>query len=260
MNRPGFTFIELLLVVIIGSIIFSLALITFRDFSPQANLSVEKQTVASIKSGISFYHLDPARGDMSNFPAALDSAAAGSDASPANPFFGQVLFEPVTRGWRKTGANTWEATDSAHFYSYDPSLGIFHQVSAEAVPTTTTTTVTTTTTQTTTTTTTTTTTSTTTTIPYWPSVVTQPPTLPSYNNVSLNMTYDFAAFGSGTVQFQFANPSFFPTGWVSASGSGSYTFTLHNLSKNTNYSYFAQLKYGSTTISGSTVHFTTPGY
>src|SRR5512136_63370 len=108
-NLPGFTLIELMLVIIIGVIIFSVGLISFVNLAPQAELSVEKQTVASIKNGISFYYLDPSRGNIQSFPATLDTAEVDSVASGTNPFFSQVLYESVTKGWRKVSARTWEA-------------------------------------------------------------------------------------------------------------------------------------------------------
>jgi hypothetical protein len=63
------------------------------------------------------------QGNAQFFPATLDTAEVGSTASAANPFFGQVLYEPVTRGWQKVGANTWEAQKSGNYYGYDQAIG-----------------------------------------------------------------------------------------------------------------------------------------
>ncbi len=269
-QRPGFTLIELLVVIVLGAILFSAGLIAFRDFSPQASLSVEKQTVGSILAGITFYHHE-----TESFPAQLDGAAIGSTASSANPFFGQVLAEPVQRDWRKTGTNTWEAP-SGKCYSYDRSCGVFQQVSAEAdppattttaAPGTTTTSVTTTTTpgSTTTTVTTTTTASTSTTIPGPPpSVTTVNATFgskwPTWQDMYLHLAYDFGGAGSGSVGFDWklSGAGTWTVGVYSPkSGSGTFYDSL-TAQLDSTYDYRAKLQYGTTEIYGDVLNFVTP--
>jgi type II secretory pathway pseudopilin PulG len=242
-NKIGFSLIELVFVIVISLILASLALITFRNFAPAANLAAEKQTVASIKTGISLYYLDPERGNLISFPPQLDTAEAGSLASAANPFFDLVLSDPVTSGWQKVGANSWEAVSSGNCYEYDAGVaGLFWQVGTPGTTTTTTSSTTTTRTTTTTSMTTTTRTSTTTTtirtttststtrvtaptstittttgLPVTttttattsstavaaPRVQTSPATGISSSGATLNLTYNFGGAGSGSVQFRY---------------------------------------------------------
>lgn len=67
-TRPGFTLIELMLVIVIGAFIYSVGLIAFVNLAPAANQSAEKQTVSSIKAGLSFYYFDPNWGNIGSRP------------------------------------------------------------------------------------------------------------------------------------------------------------------------------------------------
>ncbi|MCK4402580.1 MAG: hypothetical protein KAV98_02270 [Dehalococcoidia bacterium] len=92
-----------------------------------------------------------------------------------------------------------------------------------------------------------------------PSVSTNDATGVGTTSATLNMSYDFKDYGSGSVNFAYKpdGGSWAYTGVVAKSGSGSYLEAISDLSSGTTYYFKAQITYDSTTIDGAEKQFTT---
>jgi PKD repeat protein len=79
-----------------------------------------------------------------------------------------------------------------------------------------------------------------------PTVTTQSASSVGKYSATLNMKYDFKAYGPGRLQFVYwkqSDPgSTYSTGWEAASGSGSYSKSISGLSSGTTYEFKAQLE------------------
>lgn len=94
-----------------------------------------------------------------------------------------------------------------------------------------------------------------------PSVSTNPATGVTRNRATLNMSYDFADYGSGEVRFAYrrsGEQNYSYTPWVSRSGQGLHSHLLTGLRRNTTYFFKAMLRYdGTIIIEGAELSFTT---
>jgi hypothetical protein len=93
-----------------------------------------------------------------------------------------------------------------------------------------------------------------------PTVTTQAATGVSPSTATLHMSYTLADYSSVQVRFAFkqsAGTTWYYTDWVTKSGNGTHYEPLETLHALTQYDFKAQLKYDSTVIEGTTLHFTT---
>jgi len=119
----GFTLMEIVLVIVVLGILAAIAVPRLFDFSGTGKQEAENVVVQLVRTGINdYYNRAVTRGTTPLYPAALDGASNGS-ASGSNPFFGNVLTQPVTDNWSKSGSTyTGPAGGS---YTYNPSTGAF---------------------------------------------------------------------------------------------------------------------------------------
>jgi hypothetical protein len=96
--------------------------------------------------------------------------------------------------------------------------------------------------------------------PVYPTVTTQAATNITANSAILSMNYAVGDFGPVEVRVAFKKAvatTWYYTDWVSRSTNGTQAETVAALSSSTQFSFKAQLKYGSTVIQGATLQFTT---
>lgn len=124
LGSGGFTLPEVAMVLILISILTTVAVPRYADLTDEAKLADEQATLGSIKSAVTLYMADKVTSGQSPiFPPELDSSAAG-DASDVNPFFGEVLSGPITNpGWSKSGF-IYQGP-AGGIYIYDPETGEF---------------------------------------------------------------------------------------------------------------------------------------
>lgn len=130
--RRAFTLLELVVVVIVLALIAGLALPRFMDMRARANSSSEVGAVKSVKSALQMYQLDGSASGTAQWPPALDSVAPNALATPVTPFFGVVLSQPVTDGWRKDASPHTYISPAGNTFVYDPNTGLFGTVSEVA--------------------------------------------------------------------------------------------------------------------------------
>jgi len=92
-----------------------------------------------------------------------------------------------------------------------------------------------------------------------PQVVTLSPTSVSFQSVVAQMTFSLEEYSSVDIRFQYKTTGgqWTYTAWVSRTQNGIYEHTLTGLANDQSYQVQAQLRYGSTVISGSEQSFTT---
>ncbi|MFC1495860.1 hypothetical protein ACFL52_00410 [Candidatus Margulisiibacteriota bacterium] len=95
-----------------------------------------------------------------------------------------------------------------------------------------------------------------------PIIVTDPVTNVMPASATLNCTFDFKTYLTGSIRLQYRIQG--ATSWTTArtvtqSGSGSYSYTRSGLLPDSNYEVRAGLRYGTTWMYGSVVSFTTGG-
>lgn len=141
-NSKGFTLIELVLVITILGILAVAALPSFINVSTQARQSSMSGVVGAVRSGVGLFRSNdlvsvgpPGRWPGQGGATAMDAAAAGSTAGPANLFFGGVLQQGIADGtWTKgVDANTYIYTIGAGVtctYTYAPATGTLTGVGA----------------------------------------------------------------------------------------------------------------------------------
>jgi prepilin-type N-terminal cleavage/methylation domain-containing protein len=123
MRQKGFTLIEIVIIIVILGLLATFVLVKYINLLPQTYRAGELNAVGAIRTGISFYGADSSTKNRTPlFPAVLDSATDG-DVSPSNPFFTNVLSQPVRSNWSKSGLSYLGPTGSV--YTYDPVTGMF---------------------------------------------------------------------------------------------------------------------------------------
>lgn len=114
---------EVVLVIILLGILAAVAVPRFFDTGNTGKQEAEETIVALVRTGIeSHYNRAVTRGTTPLYPAALDVASDGA-ASPSNPFFTNVLTQPVTDNWTKSG-NTYTGP-AGNSYTYNSGTGAF---------------------------------------------------------------------------------------------------------------------------------------
>lgn len=128
MGRGGFTFVEILILLIIFAILFSVAIPKFIGYRRDAIKGLETATVGAIESGLRIYSFESnVRDRTPEFPPTLDSAAYG-DAKKNNPFFINILKPPgSTKYWEKLNDYDYISPTEAT-YRYDPTNGTFEKL------------------------------------------------------------------------------------------------------------------------------------
>ena len=127
-KRAGFTFLEVIIIILIGGTLAAIAIPKFVSFRQEAALAVEKQQAHAVKVGIDSYFIQSVTGNrLPKYPATLDSASLNY-VSTQNPFFTTVVTTPgVTRnGWRKLSSAIYQG-QSGMFYFYDQTSGAFDE-------------------------------------------------------------------------------------------------------------------------------------
>lgn len=131
-GRAGFTLIELIAAIVVLAVLSAVAASKYFDHSSRAKESAEAAVVGSVREGINHYRMQSvfaggAGGDggAASTPLALDAAGAGATASPAGPFFGNVMDPAVMDGWTKGGTALTYIGPTGTTYYYDPPTGLF---------------------------------------------------------------------------------------------------------------------------------------
>ncbi|MCX5708477.1 MAG: DUF4114 domain-containing protein [Candidatus Omnitrophica bacterium] len=124
----GFTFLELVIIILISGILAAIAVPKFISFRKEAELAVEKQQAASVMVGVNSYYIQSVTsGRVPQYPATLDQAS-NTYSSDQNPFFGLVVNSPgVSKPrWRKLSSAVYQGS-SGLFYFYNPATGSFEE-------------------------------------------------------------------------------------------------------------------------------------
>jgi len=97
-NMKGFTLIELVLVIAIGYLGRGCFAYIIWTTLTSARSNAAAMTIASVQEGLGIYMGDQvAQGKPKAYPTALDTATAGSAASPTNILFQAVMEQGVTQ-------------------------------------------------------------------------------------------------------------------------------------------------------------------
>lgn len=130
-NQKGFTLIELVMVIVILAILGAVAIPQFVNLQGEARLANEAGVAGGVRAGILTYFIDPARGNRTIYPPALDGLAAGTVCSTASPCFTTVLTQGgITDQWTKLTATTYRSSASGtNVWTYTPATGNFQKTS-----------------------------------------------------------------------------------------------------------------------------------
>ena len=121
----AFTLIELVTVVVVLGVLIAVALPAFLDYREDARRAAEQGVVGAVRSAIRAAGIRTALTGDVTWPAALDAAAANSTASPANPFFSNILSSPIVSDWRKGSSANQYVGPQGTSYDYDATDGSF---------------------------------------------------------------------------------------------------------------------------------------
>jgi len=132
-TRTGFTLIEIILVIAILALLATAAFAYFYNIQDEAVSASEAGVVGAVRAGISNYASESSiQQRVPLYPNVLDSASNGA-ASLSNPFFANVLENPLTQDWSKDSALRYTGP-TGDSYEYDPALGTFEISSAMLTP------------------------------------------------------------------------------------------------------------------------------
>ncbi len=119
LQRKGFTFIELVMVIVILGILAVVAIPKYYDLTGSANTASEQGVVGGVRAGIATYFAQ-----NKAFPATLD-AAANAACTSSNVCFGTVLSQGgIISQWTKASATTYTGP-AGTTYTYTAATGSF---------------------------------------------------------------------------------------------------------------------------------------
>jgi type II secretory pathway pseudopilin PulG len=123
MRRKGFTFLEVVIIIVSIGILAAIVIIKFINFQHEATEAAELGTVQSVRSGVQIYGLESAvKKRQPIYPPTLDSAG-NAPASLTNPFFVTVLSMPVADSkWSKVDKVIYKGP-TGNYYYYEPTQG-----------------------------------------------------------------------------------------------------------------------------------------
>jgi len=103
MPQKAFTLIEVLVIVVIVGLLATFAAFQYLNLLSPTYRATELNAAGAVRTGISLYGAQSLMTSRTpRFPAVLDTAPDGN-VSPGNPFFSNVLSQPVRTNW----VGTW---------------------------------------------------------------------------------------------------------------------------------------------------------
>ncbi|MFH0799611.1 MAG: prepilin-type N-terminal cleavage/methylation domain-containing protein [Pseudomonadota bacterium] len=129
-GNSGFTLVELILTITILAMLSLAAFVkNYFNMIDSAQTATRDTVAAAVQSGLKIYASKKiTEGINETYPAALDGASDGTDASDSNPFFSDVLELGVTEHWHKRSPTCYSFTGDGAFndyFRYDPTTGAF---------------------------------------------------------------------------------------------------------------------------------------
>lgn len=131
-RKSGFTFIEVIMAVIILGIVTAISFPKYLDLQTQAKANTEGSILASVRTGIANYHANQCVTTNCAYPLSLDSASNGKCAAD-NVCFDIVLSQGgITSDWSKRGSVYVGPTGKR--YVYNNANGSFSSMVLVAEP------------------------------------------------------------------------------------------------------------------------------
>jgi len=128
MDRRGFTFIELILLIAVVGILAVVALPKFLNLSGDADEAARDGVASAVRSGIALYRANEVatRGGAGIYPPSLDSDSGCC--------FTAVLTSPVgaDEGWKRVNRSAYRHVPTDTSYIYNPVDGTFAQTMTKA--------------------------------------------------------------------------------------------------------------------------------
>ncbi|MFA5117023.1 MAG: type II secretion system protein, partial [Candidatus Omnitrophota bacterium] len=123
MRKKGFTFLEVVIILVSIGVLAAIVIIKFINFKQEAMEAAELGSIQTVRSGVQIYGLESAiKKRQPIYPVVLDTAG-NAPASVANPFFGIVLSMPVTdENWSKIDRVIYKGP-TGNYYYYEPVGG-----------------------------------------------------------------------------------------------------------------------------------------
>ncbi|MCK4340575.1 MAG: type II secretion system protein [Phycisphaerae bacterium] len=124
-TRSAFTLVEMVMVIVIIGLLAVVALPKFGQIRTEAQSAAETGTVSAVRSGIQLAHMTSLAQGKDEYPATLDSAAAGQ-GSEKNILFTNVIEDGITdHNWVKVDATAYKYAPTGGTYKYDKKTGKF---------------------------------------------------------------------------------------------------------------------------------------
>lgn len=127
-GRRAFTILEVIAVVIVLALIAGIAVPRYLDMRARASASSEVGVVESVQRALMMYQMNGSAAGTAQWPPTLDSAPAGSPATPTSSFFGVVLEQGIAHDWTKGSTQFEYVSPTGQLYIYDPATGLFGTV------------------------------------------------------------------------------------------------------------------------------------